>query len=83
VNGINEKQESALEVFPNPVKHQLNFQLPNAASIEMAELFTIEGKLLMRTTDGANYLNTSNLGDGVYILRVKSGDRVYQRKIVK
>jgi Secretion system C-terminal sorting domain len=83
VNGSHEEPERVLEVFPNPVKHQLNFQLPNAASIEMAELFTVEGRLLMRTTAGANYLNTSNLGDGVYILRVKSGDKVYQRKIVK
>ncbi len=83
VNGSHEPRENALEVFPNPVKNQLNFQLPNAGNAEMVELLSVEGKVIMQTKSGANYLNTSNLGDGVYILRVKSGDKVYQRKILK
>lgn len=83
VNGTLDAKLQELNVYPNPAKSQVNFELPNAATADVVELLSVEGKLLLSTMSGANSLNISSLGEGVYILRVKSGDKVYQRKIVK
>ncbi|MBK8567373.1 MAG: T9SS type A sorting domain-containing protein [Saprospiraceae bacterium] len=83
VNGSKEVATKTLEVFPNPVNNRVNFQLPASLYPESAELWTVDGKLRLQTTAGANYLDVSSLAAGVYILRVKSGGQVYQSKLVK
>lgn len=78
-----EVKQPDLHVYPNPFKDWLFFELPNNAKAELVELKSVEGKLLYSAKSGSNKLNISNLGDGVYILSVKSGQRVYQHKVVK
>jgi len=83
VDGSNEPKEPGLVVFPNPVGEMVYFNLPNGATADFAELQSVDGKRLLFDASGDNKLNVSQLGAGFYILQVKSGDRVYQQKIVK
>ena len=83
VEANHEKMEPGLAVYPNPATNLVYFTLPNDAKAEFTDLKSVDGKLLMSNNSGDNKLNISNLGGGVYFLRVKSGDRIYQQKIVK
>jgi len=47
------------------------------------ELFTIEGALIHVQQGLVTELNLGNLAAGLYVLRVKSGNQVFQQKIVK
>ncbi len=82
-SGTKETQINNIQVYPNPVSQRVNFQLPLSLNPDSAELLTVDGKVLMSTKEGANFLDTSKLEAGVYILRVKSGGQVFQTKIVK
>jgi hypothetical protein len=41
--GINKEIQNKLEVFPNPSKGQLNFNLPNKSKLESLKVFTTQG----------------------------------------
>ncbi|MBI1227404.1 MAG: T9SS type A sorting domain-containing protein [Bacteroidetes bacterium] len=83
VEGSHEQVEPGLAVYPNPAKDVVYFTLPNNANPDFVEVKSVDGKRMLFEKSSNNKLNISNLGDGVYILRVKSGDRIYQQKIVK
>jgi len=82
-SGSKEIVEQGMTVFPNPVKDAVYFILPDNAKADFVELQSTDGRLLKSDDSGSNKLNINDLGEGIYILRVKSGDRVYLHKIIK
>ena len=74
-----------LQVYPNPVKDELNFKMANNLKVESIELYDMAGKKIntvsSRATSG---VNVSNFAKGTYILKVKANDgKVYIQKILK
>ena len=67
---------SMFSVYPNPASNALNIRLLNSEIDAKAELFTITGQRIKNTalTQLRNQLNTSDLSDGLYILRISDRD---------
>jgi len=79
-----------IAVYPNPANEFaiVKFAVKDEKSISY-ELYTIDGKLLNSVELGLLHngyfnerINTSNLSNGQYILKLRIGDRVYTDKII-
>jgi predicted esterase len=72
------------EIFPNPVHDLVNIvsPVPGPCSIEISSL---HGQVIYADReDGYNHrFDLSTLGEGIYIMKVRSGDMVRLRKILK
>jgi hypothetical protein len=69
------------DVFPIPANQWLQWN--NASGITNAELINAQGqRVAVATCNGANAMDVSGLANGVYILRLHSDQRVYQRSIM-
>jgi lysophospholipase L1-like esterase len=72
-----------VKLYPNPAKNSLNFE--NVTNNTSVELYNVNGVHV------ANYLVTpqkqsidiSTIPAGVYLLKIKNNNRVYQQKVIK
>ncbi|PIF05772.1 MAG: hypothetical protein CSA36_05080 [Draconibacterium sp.] len=70
-------------IYPNPFNDYLNVQMMEP--IQLIEIFNVHG-LKIRTInhhDGMATVNTSNLNNGYYILRITTNQYVYSKKLLK
>lgn len=88
VNGINTTHQSGsdyLYSFPNPFKN--NFIINSSQPILEYQLYNSNGKLLLfdffKSEITKKEINTTNLLEGVYLLRVKNVDKTFQLKLIK
>jgi hypothetical protein len=84
--GISEKSElrSTISVYPNPFSNSLSIKNDNK-NIEVS-LFDLTGKLVsvpQAANAGVTELNTSNLENGIYLLKINSEGNTITYKIVK
>jgi hypothetical protein len=83
--------EGAFSVFPNPVSGVLYLEMDIPRSMNVTgTISTLQGQEILRFTDGmrdAGYstdqVNMQQLKPGMYILKVKIGNTVHVKKIVK
>lgn len=90
--GIAEEKDDndGLTVFPNPFNTQLNLllDLEQAEKVELV-LYDLTGRAVLQNTTQLPYgpqrmsLSTGDLAAGVYTLRVRIGDRMLTRKIIR
>ncbi len=83
VDANQEQSEPGLAVYPNPAKDVVYFTLPNNAIADFVTIKSVDGRIVMSKKLYENKLNISNLNHGIYILTVKSGDKIFQEKIAK
>ncbi|ALJ05508.1 hypothetical protein APS56_10420 [Pseudalgibacter alginicilyticus] len=72
--------ENELKAYPNAVEDFLHLETLNNDSLEV-NIFDLTGKMVTRT--GGNTINMSNLNSGLYIVKVREGNKVANLKIVK
>lgn len=80
-------EENTLEnvVFNNPVNEKLSIQLPEAGAYD-AVLVDLSGKMAAHekvNNDNRLNINTSNLGTGVYVLKINGKNGWFTTKIIK
>jgi hypothetical protein len=82
--------EESITVFPNPISVETLVKINNGQkTIDFISLYNIKGQKLdeLKIASAVKQVNISKLLDkvnsGCYILRVKSGDRYVQKKIIK
>ncbi len=71
-----------LSVFPNPARDLLQWQWKSLDRIDSIEVIDLAGKRMFFSTDGS--LNQIGVGDwpvGMYILQVKSDQRISRKKV--
>jgi hypothetical protein len=77
---------SNINLYPNPVKDELNIRLPeNLSEVEIL-IFDNFGKLILRYTDPFSeslQLDMSSLSTGLYYVGVIASEGIFTRKIVK
>lgn len=80
--GVDEKAQTAVSVYPNPVNGLLNIE--SNVNMQEVSLLNMTGQVVFNTKTDANSLqiNTSDLSSGVYSLQIKSGDKITNKKIV-
>ena len=81
--GLNDpKQARSINVYPNPFKDIINFDLP--AGVFNASLYNSVGSLVhQETTSSGRSLDLSSLPKGSYFLRLDSDDYQYTSRIIK
>ena len=76
-----------MSVYPNPSNGLINMRLADAQSQDVnVFVYDMLGKLVQQQSINKNNLQVqeldlSNQPKGFYLLRVKSGDQIYSRKI--
>ena len=86
--GINEINESALMVHPNPTNDIINIVIDNIQTKVQIDIYNSVGQKVYSTIETAeNGLNTTiDLGDlteGSYILQIRNDEHVWMKKIIK
>ncbi|MBF0576238.1 leucine-rich repeat protein [Dysgonomonas sp. GY617] len=70
-----------LKVYPNPVTDIL--YLESGASISELQVYSTNGKLVLKQANVSSSINVSHLASGSYILKLQIGDKSYTHKLIK
>ena len=87
--GINAMNKgNGITAFPNPFTDEINIILPSYGNNASLELFGLDGRLIHAFNlepKHANHLNiqTSDLENGIYILKFTDGGEIFILKLVK
>lgn len=83
VTSIEDRKQQEIAVYPNPIRHVLRIEVPQASKIKGATLFDLTGKkvLEMSLVGGKNQIDARALKAGSYLLML--GDGSSQRIVVR
>ncbi|WP_411810872.1 T9SS type A sorting domain-containing protein [Chryseobacterium scophthalmum] len=83
VLGISEisNDKTELSIYPNPVQDVLNIQSKN--QIVKAEIYDVNGRILLSTSLKGNSIHVSELSKGNYIIKLFSKDKTTVHKFIK
>ncbi len=81
--GIEETPTIQASFFPNPVNNVLNIEGINLLSPTEIHIRDINGKAILRSRLTENYIDLSNLRQGIYFLEIRQNEASIIRKIVK
>ncbi len=72
-----------VEVYPNPVQkgNRLYVSLTGTSGYTEATLLSLSGQVVLKNkiNNGTNYLNTSNIASGIYLLEIKDANGVNKK----
>jgi hypothetical protein len=83
---VNAFNNTAFSLYPNPAKHTINITLNtnNAIEFKEAQVFDMNGKVVLQTKLESNAINVDKLATGTYILLLKDAqDKKYSQKFLK
>ncbi len=72
-----------LEVYPNPTKELVYFDLDKDQKVEQVEILSSDGKMLQQTIPEANSISLEHFTPGVYTLRFLIDGNIYYDRIIK
>ena len=70
-SSLGEFNENQLAIWPNPVSETLNL---NAEDLQQVEIFSMDGKQVMRLGNGSESINVNALAKGCYLLKATFTD---------
>jgi len=75
-----ENEINEFSIFPNPTSGQLYIAIENHMQNDIAEIYSIDGKLVYSQAiqNGLNNINTNSFISGIYILRLKNSGKSKQ-----
>jgi aryl-phospho-beta-D-glucosidase BglC (GH1 family) len=83
----NQVKDNQFAVYPNPVSDKLNFSVPEGFTKYTAQIFDLTGKQYSITkidsNETTNSIDTNNLSDGVYVLRLENNSEIKSSIIIK
>lgn len=75
---------SSLSIYPNPTKQYLNIKLNDLSDkILQITIFNLLGELVFIKKENCNEIDLDNLPQEIYILEVKTENKIYRKKIIK
>jgi hypothetical protein len=82
--GVNELQTKPLKIYPNPTKDFVSIELPKNSSQAELSIYNLTGQLIFQKQiiQPNQTIPITELGNGMYIFVVESGDRVVGRERV-
>lgn len=83
VLGVSEKNVSDLNIFPNPVKNQLNISFYNNVKIKSILAYDLSGRQVISIEENTNSVDVSQLKPGLYILNVITNKGTLSSKFIK
>ncbi len=81
VIGENAGSEADIRVYPNPVHHLLNVEVPGATAKDQLELMDAAGRIVLQanTTGDRTELDLTQYGAGNYFLRIRNAEGILAR----
>ena len=79
--GFNQDEKLKLEVFPNPVVDQLNFQF--SGSEFYYAIYTLDGQIVLQGNSKSKSISVESLSSGNYILEIRARDEIFRNKFLK
>jgi len=83
---VNSFNNTAFSLYPNPAKHSINIILNsnNPIDFKEAQVFDMNGKVVLQTKLESNTINVDKLAIGTYILLLKDAqEKNYSQKFIK
>jgi hypothetical protein len=82
---INEITETAIKVYPNPVKNVLYIQAQTDFSPTLFEIYSFDGRLLhsSRQQNKLHEIDMTSFLKGTYLLKIVNSNNIKNLKIVK
>ncbi len=77
------KNNTVINVFPNPAQTILNVQLPETEKIIFTEIYSATGALVKTIYASATQINITDLTDGIYTLRIVTEGNNFVSRFVK
>ena len=81
VNAQLMKMPLKCKIYPNPFSETIRIDCDSR--IESIQIFNVEGRLVYHQSNPSAELNLSAIPQGIYILRLISGAKLFIQKIVK
>tara|TARA_R110001592_G_scaffold162584_2_gene395885 strand:+ start:8882 stop:10318 length:1437 start_codon:yes stop_codon:yes gene_type:complete len=82
--GIVKNEIQNLAVYPNPARDFVKLDLPNLGKKYQLSLYSLSGQVIIQKEQfSSDQLSVSELPQGVYLLRLKADDAVYQARFMK
>ena len=78
-NGLSEN-DSMVDIFPNPTTDKMTIK---CAGMTRIEVYSVEGKLIKCIEVADDTYQLDGLENGIYTVRIRKGEEVLARKIVK
>jgi len=81
INDFNNRNK--LEVYPNPTQNSLYINIEDMSYIDIIIIHDLMGKIIFQDTKITNYINVANLETGLYIIKIKTKQKIYESKFIK
>ncbi|MCB9198086.1 MAG: T9SS type A sorting domain-containing protein [Flavobacteriales bacterium] len=75
-----EETGNELLVYPNPTRDVI--QVLSNQPVELIELYDYQGKLIL-TEKKKTMINVGHLADGIYLIKIRSGNQTHVSKVIK
>jgi len=69
------------KVYPNPFTDHLRIEC--SSTVQLVEIADLQGRIVYSKPYSQGNINLQSLPSGFYILKMKSGNQVYQQKLIK
>lgn len=83
VNALSNSIQNKFSVYPNPFTESFSVFLPTGQQMVSLQLFSPEGKLVKQYSGNKTTFNWTEIPKGIYILRTKTSNSVFESKIIK
>ena len=80
-DGVDENERDRVSVYPNPMRDVLFIEANNGLPVQSVEVFNVTGQRVISSR--GTEINVSDLGAGVYFVRVTVDDKKMIHRIVK
>ena len=80
-NIIRVSNKLSLKVYPNPFTDHLRIESPSP--VQLIEIADLQGRIVYSETHLLEEINLPQLRSGLYILKIRSGNQVFQQKLIK
>lgn len=79
-----EMEQEELSIYPNPVRNNLNFTVPQTIESNYSvQIFNMSGQQVYKVTNPVASFDMSNFDNGVYLVLLTNGEAIIRKKIVK
>jgi hypothetical protein len=87
ITSLDESPGDLARIYPNPTRGSIHVMLDDGyTGPRSVELFTLQGKSVYRQSglSGSQLeINPGECPDGIYLIRIRSGTRTVNRKVVR
>jgi hypothetical protein len=86
INSIDEIEETAMKIFPNPIQDILYLEYKNEVKISRWEIYNVQGQLILfgQTNNQLAQIDVATIPQGIFFIKMKTDkDQIIQKKFLK